>query len=92
MEFPLPHDPVFQAAQRNKKAIEGIIHDIAERAGTANPQGLAQELCLIMEGAYITRMVTANPQTIDIARRLGYSAIDAALPGRKRAPAGRKKR
>lgn len=70
MEFPLPHDPVHEAAARNKKAIERIIHDIAERAGVCDPPALAKDLCLVIEGAYVTRHVTADPDTIGTARRV----------------------
>ena len=82
IEFPLPHDPVYKAAARNKQMIEQIVHDIGERAGADNPQSLAQELCMIMEGAYVTRLVTGNPKTIEIARRLAQRTIDARLPGK----------
>lgn len=77
IEFPLSHDPVYQAAARNKQEIEQIIHDIAERAGVDAPQALAQELCMIMEGAYITQLVTHNSETIHIARRLARNTINA---------------
>jgi AcrR family transcriptional regulator len=82
IEFPLPHDPVHEAAVKNKQAIETIIHDIAERAGAADPQALASELCLIIEGAYVTRHVTGNRATIEIARRVAKRAIEAHLNGK----------
>src|SRR5690349_7741054 len=58
MEFPLMHEPAHVAAAGNKRAIEDIICDIAGRAGASDPKVLAQELCLIIEGAYVTRQVT----------------------------------
>ena len=70
MEFPLPHDPAHVAASQNKQAIEDIMRDLAEEAGADDPRALAQELCLIMEGAYVTRHVTGNKDTVNIARRL----------------------
>jgi len=77
MEFPLPHEPAHIAASQNKHAIEAIIHDLAVAAGAAGPRDLAQELCLIIEGAYVTRQVTGNRQTIDIARRLARRTLAA---------------
>lgn len=77
MEFPLPHEPAHVLASQNKQAIEDIVQSLAAEAGAADPCALAQELCLIMEGAYVTRQVTGNKQTIDIARRLARQAIDA---------------
>ena len=79
MEFPLPHDPAHVAAAANKKAIEEIIYEIAERAGAADPQALTEELCLVMEGTYVTRQVTGNPATIAIARRVTDRLIAAHL-------------
>ncbi len=80
MEFPLPHEPAHIAAAGNKRAIEAIIRDLATRAGAIDPQLLAEELCLIFEGAYVTRQVTGNHKTIDIARRLAERTIDANFP------------
>lgn len=75
MEFPLLHEPAHVAAAENKRAIEKIICELATRAGAADPRALAEELCLIFEGAYVTRQVTGNLQTIDIARRVADRAI-----------------
>ena len=44
MEFPLPHEPAHVAAAQHKRAIEAIIHDLAARAGAADPRALAREL------------------------------------------------
>ncbi|MGE5193798.1 MAG: TetR family transcriptional regulator C-terminal domain-containing protein [Deltaproteobacteria bacterium] len=80
MEFPLPHEPAHVAAAQHKQAIEEIVQDLAARAGAADPRQLAQELCLIMEGAYVTRQVTGNKQSIDVARRVAELVIAAHLP------------
>lgn len=79
MEFPLLHEPAHVAAAGNKRAIESIVCELAARAGAADPRALAQELCLIFEGAYVTRQVTGNRQTIDIARRVADRVIDANI-------------
>ncbi len=75
MEFPLMHEPAHVAAAENKRAIEAIICEIAARAGATNPRALAEELCLIIEGAYVTRQVTGNRHTVDIARRVAERVI-----------------
>jgi AcrR family transcriptional regulator len=81
MEFPLPHDPAHQAAQRHQRALEEFVFALAERAGTKDPAAVASELCMVVEGAYVTRSVTGNPQTIAIARRLASQIIDCHIPG-----------
>src|SRR3954464_12220086 len=75
MEFPLPHEPAHVAASQSKQAIEDILYAIAIEAGADEPRPLAQELCLIMEGAYVTRHVTGKTTTVDIARRIANLAI-----------------
>jgi AcrR family transcriptional regulator len=79
MEFPLPHEPAHRAAAEHKRAIEAIVCELAEQAGATNPGELAQELCMVMEGAYVTRQVTGDPQTIEIARRVADRVIAAHL-------------
>jgi AcrR family transcriptional regulator len=80
MEFPLQHEPAHVAAAQSKQAIEDIVHDIAAEAGAGNPRALARELCLIMEGAYVTRHVTGNKETVNIARRVADLVISAECP------------
>jgi AcrR family transcriptional regulator len=80
MEYPLPHDPVHVAATRHKKAIEDFVFELAERAQARAPAVLAEELCLLMEGAYVTRTTTDDPKSIGIARRLADHVLERHLP------------
>lgn len=80
MEFPLPHEPAHVAAAKSKQAIEEIVYELAVAAGADDPRELARELCLIMEGVYVTRHVTGNKETIAIARKLADLAITARCP------------
>ncbi|GMV26823.1 MAG: hypothetical protein AMXMBFR58_28540 [Phycisphaerae bacterium] len=75
MEFPMPHDPAHQAAAKHKKEIEQYFYELAERAGSSTPGELASELCMVIEGAYVTRAITRDPGTIRIARRLADMVI-----------------
>jgi AcrR family transcriptional regulator len=80
VEFPLPHDPVHQAAAQHKQAMESIIREIAGYAGAADPAAFAQEMSLLMEGAYVTQHVTNNRDTAKVARRMADRLIDTHLP------------
>ncbi len=80
MEFPLAHEPAHRAAAEHKQAIETIVRELAAQAGADDPGAMAQELCLVMEGAYVTRQVTKNPAAIAIARRVADAIIAARLP------------
>ncbi|WDI43348.1 TetR/AcrR family transcriptional regulator [Bremerella sp. P1] len=79
MEFPLPTEPVFQAAARNKHTFEEFVVVLAKNCQVKDPEELARKLCLIIEGAYITKHVTQNPHTIELAKELADLAIDDAL-------------
>ncbi len=83
MEFPLPHDPAHRAAAASKQAIEEIVYFLALEARAREPRQLAKELCLIMEGAYVTRQVTNNPATIEIARGVARQVIAAQCDDQK---------
>lgn len=79
-EFPLPHDPAHEAALRHKRGLEDFFYELGERAGAADPTGLAQELSMVIEGAYVTRALTAESATIGTASRLVDQVISRHLP------------
>jgi len=79
IEFPLPHTPVHQLSARNKRAIFEIVYEIAERSGAAEPQLLAEELCMIIDAAYVGRVVTSDSSTIETARRIAERVIQSHL-------------
>ncbi|MCK6486353.1 MAG: TetR/AcrR family transcriptional regulator [Phycisphaerae bacterium] len=81
MEFPLPHDPAHVAAAESKRSIEEFVRDLATQAGAADPAALAEDLCLVMEGAYVTQQVACGNRTARIARRIGERLIAAYVPG-----------
>jgi AcrR family transcriptional regulator len=80
MEFPLQHDPAHQVALRHKRAIEQFVYELAERAQVKEPHAFSEEMCLIIEGAYVTRSVTGDASTIAIAKRLAEQILARHLP------------
>lgn len=80
MEYPLQHDPVHVTAAHHKRMVEQIVHDLAVDAGATDPRRMARELCLVMEGAYVTRQLTGDMESAAIARRLADLIIEANLP------------
>jgi hypothetical protein len=80
MEFPLPHEPAHIVAAKNKQAIEDMVRGLAEEAGAADARLPAKELCLIMEGAHVTRHVTADKQSVEFARVVVDLVITSACP------------
>ncbi len=79
MEFPLPHDPAHLAAARNKQEIEALVAELCAAAGARDPVGMAKELCLVLEGTYVTRQVTQSDETMGIARRLVERVLEHHL-------------
>jgi len=61
--------------------MEGIIRELAGFANTKDADALAEEISMIMEGAYVTRQVTGNPRTAEIASRLIRGAVDRRISG-----------
>lgn len=80
VEFPLKHDPVHMAAAEHKKSLEDIIRQLGAYAGADDAEQLAQEIAMILEGAYVTRHVTREEQTVETARRLVKSIVDRRIP------------
>ncbi len=65
-----PHDPAHIAAAEHKRAMEEVIRAIAAYANAEDPRAMAKELSLVLEGAYVTRQVTGDSGTADVARGL----------------------
>ena len=51
-EFPEPDHPGHRVAAEPKRAVVARLRELAERAGARDPNGLAEELLLIMDGAW----------------------------------------
>lgn len=83
MEFPMPHDPAHQASAKHKKELEYYFYELAERAGSTTAGELASELCMVIEGAYVTRAITQDPGTIRTARTLADVVISRHVPKRE---------
>lgn len=80
MEFPLQHEPAHRAAAAHKRAIEALVGELAAQAGAAEPAALAKELCLVMEGAYVTKHVTGDSGAAAVGRRIADDLIARHLP------------
>jgi len=80
MEFPLRHEPVHILAAKSKTAIEDFVQALAFEAQADDPSALAQELCLLMEGAYVAKHLGGGKNTIERARRLAHVVIESRCP------------
>ncbi|MDA0738974.1 MAG: TetR/AcrR family transcriptional regulator [Nitrospirae bacterium] len=70
--------PIRQICKDYKKLVKGYILSLCEQVGTSNPQELAEELALLLEGATVTAQVSQNPKTAKIAKRAAKALIEKA--------------
>lgn len=82
VQFPNMNDPAHEVAAAHKQSMEGIIRELAGYAGAKDAAAMAQEMSMVLEGAYVTRQVTGNPATAEIARRLVQTIVDQHIPER----------
>jgi len=79
LQYPAMHSPAHQAAAAHKRAMEDIIRELAGYAGSGDPQALARELSLVMEGYYVTRQVTGSTEVGEVASRVAQRMIESSL-------------
>jgi len=82
VDFPRASDPAHRAAAEHKHAMEDLLRELAGYAGAHDPKAFAQEMSMVMEGAYVTRQVTGSEQTAEIARRIARLIVDRHFGGR----------
>jgi AcrR family transcriptional regulator len=80
VEFPQPHHPAHQSARRAKADSLALLVELAERAGAFDPEALAQEIDMLIEGALITHQVAPEGDTCGIARRAAETLMEKYLP------------
>jgi len=62
-----------------KRLMAEFIKDLCVRAGARQPQQLAEELALLLEGAIVTAQVSQKPDAAKIAKRAAEALIDRSL-------------
>ncbi len=70
VQFPLPHDPAHRAAAAHKSAMADLLRELAGYAGAPHPAALADELCLVLEGAYVTSQIRPSAAVVEPMRRV----------------------
>jgi AcrR family transcriptional regulator len=70
-------------AMRHKKVVLSHIEKLASEMGAAEPEMLAHQLALLMDGAIVAAMVSRNPGVADMA---GLAAGSLFVPSRLKKP------
>ncbi|HWC12202.1 MAG TPA: TetR/AcrR family transcriptional regulator [Acidimicrobiales bacterium] len=81
-DFPDPEHPANRVALAHKRSVIDRLRDLAARAGSADPDALASQLLLLMDGAFVaSRMFrSASP-----AAHVGGAAASIIKSGTRRA-------
>jgi len=70
--------PIREICKEYKKLVKSYIHSLCKQMGAKDPQALAEELALLLEGATVTAQVSQNSKTAKIAKRVAKVLIDKA--------------
>jgi AcrR family transcriptional regulator len=82
-EFPSPHDPIHQAAANHVRAAQAALCRLATVAGADDPEGLAEELAVLIEGAVLLRHATGCLEAAQVAGRIASELFARRLPPRE---------
>jgi AcrR family transcriptional regulator len=63
-----------------KRMMGNFILDLCVKVGARNPQQLAEELALLLEGAIVTAQVSRKPEAAQIAKRAAAVLIEKQSP------------
>ncbi len=83
-EFPAQDHPGHRVARAHKQAVLDRLRGLAEKAGAPEPSQLAQQLLLVMDGAFAAaRMFGSRSSPATAAAAAAAALLDAHLPRRR---------
>jgi AcrR family transcriptional regulator len=78
-EFSCHDNPNHMVSAQHKRLVRDYIRTLAEQAGAQDPQKLAQQLNLLLEGAIVDAHVSGNKQAAIIAKSMASVFVERAL-------------
>ena len=78
-EYSEQDTPIRQACAQFKRMMKRYIRELGEKAGALNPEKLADELALLLEGAIVTAQVSKSDNAAQVAKRTAKILIDQAI-------------
>ncbi len=75
-EFPSPHDPVHIAAEVVIDKTYAALNDLCQKMKTDEPEELARQLELLIEGALMVRLVKSDDTAAKAARAVAEALLD----------------
>ena len=80
VDFPEPDHPGHQVALEHKRAVRARISQIAAQAGARSPHDLADQLFLLMDGAFMAVRTFGSDNPACNVSAAAQTLIDAQLP------------
>ncbi|MFF4889738.1 TetR/AcrR family transcriptional regulator [Micromonospora chersina] len=71
--------PVHARTVEHKNVVRAWVTDLARRAGAAEPELLARQLTLLLDGGLASGVLDADPAVAEAARRTARALVDAAV-------------
>jgi AcrR family transcriptional regulator len=78
-EYSEKESPIREISKQFKQLMWEYIASLAKEAGAEKYEDLADELCLLLEGAIVTAQVSQNPNAALTAKKMAIKAIVDAL-------------
>jgi AcrR family transcriptional regulator len=78
-EFSSQDDPNHVVSAEHKRLVRDYIRELAEQAGARDPQALATQLNLLLDGAIVEAHVSGNTQAAKLARSMAAVFVDQAF-------------
>lgn len=79
VEFPSPHDPIHKAGTAYYHKGKQDFSEIAKAAGATDPDLLAEQLVVLIQGTLTHRQVSGDNDAAAKARSIAEAMIDAAI-------------
>lgn len=78
VEFPSPNDPIHKIGMAHYCDARGELAEIAKQAGAKDPELLAEQMVVLMQGTLTHRQVTGDNDAAAKAREIAEAMIDRA--------------
>ena len=78
-----PGTSVEELTEDYRAWVHTLFLDLAKEAGATDPEGLAQQLVLLYDGAGISAWMDHDPSAAKTARSIATALVDAAIPERR---------
>ncbi|MDD2769101.1 MAG: TetR/AcrR family transcriptional regulator [Methylococcus sp.] len=78
-EFPIENNPVHRVSAEFYEKFRGHIADLAAQCGCENPEALAMQLGLLVEGAIVSEQMKRRSGAAGVARKAAEILVNASL-------------